>query len=77
MTLPTGPRGPIGPAGPKGDAGDAGPPPSPDALARIIQDVLGPELDALSRLPDAVWEAVLGGSRERLAKLWLATIEAL
>lgn len=77
MELPTGPRGPIGPAGPKGEPGDAGPPPSPDALAKIIQDVLGPELDALSRLPDAVWEAVLGGSRERLAKLWLATIEAL
>jgi hypothetical protein len=77
MELPTGPRGPIGPAGPKGDPGPAGEPPSPDALARIIQDVLGPDLDALSRLPDAVWEAVLGGSRERLSRLWLATLEAL
>lgn len=77
MTLPTGPKGPAGPAGPKGEPGDAGPPPSPDVLAQIIQDVLGPELEALSRLPDAVWEAVLGGSREKLAKLWVATIEAL
>jgi prefoldin subunit 5 len=58
-------------------AGPAGEPPSADALAAIIQDVLGPELQALVSLPDTVWEAVLGGSRERLSRLWLATLEAL
>jgi hypothetical protein len=72
-----GPRGPAGPVGPIGPAGPAGEPPSADALAAIIQDVLGPELQALVSLPDTVWEAVLGGSRERLSRLWLATLEAL
>lgn len=77
MTLPAGPIGPIGPAGPPGPPGAQGSPPSPESLASIIQDVLGPELEALSNLPDAVWEAVLGGSRERLSRLWLATLESL
>jgi hypothetical protein len=77
VALPVGPIGPIGPPGPRGPAGPAGDTPSADALAAIIEEALGDELAALSNLPDAVWGAVLGGSRERLSRLWLATLEAL
>ncbi len=71
------PIGPIGPPGPAGRDGTDGTGVTLDTVQTRLMEALAPALTLLDNPADAVWEAILGATRERLAALFNAQLEAL
>ena len=77
ITLPAGPIGPVGPGGSQGPAGPAGPGASVEDITQVLMDALGPALTLIDNPADAIWDVILKATRERLAQLFNAQLEAL
>jgi len=77
VKLPAGPAGPPGPAGQPGPSGPPGPGASADDITQVLMDALGPALTLIDNPTDAIWDVILKATRERLAQLFNAQLEAL
>ena len=63
--------------GKDGTDGKDAPPISVEAITQVLMDALGPALTLIDNPTDAIWDVILKATRERLAQLFNAQLEAL
>jgi hypothetical protein len=71
------PKGLDGKDGKDGTDGKDGAPVSAETITQVLLDALGPALQLLDNPTDAIWDVILTATRERLAQLFNAQLEAL
>ena len=71
------PAGKDGTNGRDGTDGKDAPPISVEDITQVLMDALGPALQLIDNPADAIWDIILQATRERLAQLFNAQLEAL
>ena len=71
------PSGKDGKDGKDGTDGKDAPPISVEDITQVLMDALGPALTLIDNPTDAIWDVILKATRERLAQLFNAQLEAL